>query len=537
MLDAGAGTGFTTEGIVARVDAADVTMLDQSPAPVGAFAAPSPRSRTASGCSGDAENLPFADDAFDRYVSAGSIEYWPDPQRGIAEAYRVVRTGGRALVIGPVRPANRVARALAETWMLFPAVDEYRAWMEAAGFDGRAHRRAGARLVPRPPRALRARDQRRQAAPGPVARAAAGARRGAVRAAPRFALRFVAGSAAGALFIPLAIALTLRDRVAARRARDGRAPPRAAPRLAAGAARVTIAATHARANPLAVLWRFARPHTIIGTALSVVGLCAIAARATRGVAGDLAATLLVGLMVNIAIVGVNQITDVEIDRINKPFLPIAAGELSLAGGAGDRDRLHGGPARAGGHAGGVETVAVAAGLAVGALYSLPPFRLKRFPVAASLCITGVRSLVVNLGVYWHFAGQIDPPVWALCLFVLPFSFAIAVLKDVPDIEGDRRVQHPHVHGPARRAAGVPDRPGRAGARLRGDDPRRAVRARGRRPARWSWSPATSAAAGLLWYWARAADPRDRTGFTRFYMRVWALFFLEYLLVPIACLST
>ena len=56
--------------------------------------APSRRWRTARGCSGDAENLPFDDDAFDRYVSAGSIEYWPDPQRGIAEAYRVTRAGG-----------------------------------------------------------------------------------------------------------------------------------------------------------------------------------------------------------------------------------------------------------------------------------------------------------------------------------------------------------------------------------------------------------------------------------------------------------
>jgi hypothetical protein len=37
---------------------------------------------------GDAEALPFAADSFDRYVSAGSIEYWPDPQRGICEAYR-----------------------------------------------------------------------------------------------------------------------------------------------------------------------------------------------------------------------------------------------------------------------------------------------------------------------------------------------------------------------------------------------------------------------------------------------------------------
>jgi homogentisate phytyltransferase/homogentisate geranylgeranyltransferase len=44
------------------------------------------------------------------------------------------------------------------------------------------------------------------------------------------------------------------------------------------------------------------------------------------------------------------------------------------------------------------------------------------------------------------------------------------------------------------------------------------------------------AAGLLWYFSRDADPGDREGFTRFYMRVWALFFLEYLLVPIACLA-
>ena len=31
VLDAGAGTGFTTEGIVEHVDPARVTMLDQSP--------------------------------------------------------------------------------------------------------------------------------------------------------------------------------------------------------------------------------------------------------------------------------------------------------------------------------------------------------------------------------------------------------------------------------------------------------------------------------------------------------------------------
>jgi homogentisate phytyltransferase/homogentisate geranylgeranyltransferase len=45
-----------------------------------------------------------------------------------------------------------------------------------------------------------------------------------------------------------------------------------------------------------------------------------------------------------------------------------------------------------------------------------------------------------------------------------------------------------------------------------------------------------AAAALLARWARRADPRDPVAFTAFYMRVWALFFLEYVLVPVACLA-
>ena len=132
VLDAGAGTGFTTEGIVARVDAADVTMLDQSPHQLARSRA-KPALAACPRVLGDAEALPFGDDAFDRYVSAGSIEYWPDPQRGIAEAYRVTRAGGTALVIGPVRPANRVARALAEAWMLFPPVEDYTAGWRRPG--------------------------------------------------------------------------------------------------------------------------------------------------------------------------------------------------------------------------------------------------------------------------------------------------------------------------------------------------------------------------------------------------------------------
>ena len=43
-------------------------------------------------------------------------------------------------------------------------------------------------------------------------------------------------------------------------------------------------------------------------------------------------TLIVSLLVNVYIVGLNQLYDVEIDKINKPYLPIASGELSKRSG-------------------------------------------------------------------------------------------------------------------------------------------------------------------------------------------------------------
>jgi MPBQ/MSBQ methyltransferase len=224
-LDAGAGTGFTTAGIVEHVDPAHVTMLDQSPHQLA-------RSQRRPGLTavkrmlGDAERLPFAADAFDRYVSAGSIEYWPDPQRGIAEAYRVLREGGVGLVIGPVRPEHPVARRLAEAWMLFPALDEYRTWFERAGFTGVEVRE----IAPDWYRGRGGRDAYAVAVSGVKPAAGASPLAAALGepaeelAAPltlreraRVAGRFAAGSAAGAAFVPIAAVLTLRARLAGRR--------------------------------------------------------------------------------------------------------------------------------------------------------------------------------------------------------------------------------------------------------------------------------------------------------------------------------
>jgi homogentisate phytyltransferase/homogentisate geranylgeranyltransferase len=310
-------------------------------------------------------------------------------------------------------------------------------------------------------------------------------------------------------------------------------------------------AVRAAAPPLAagaVLWRFSRPHTLIGTTVSILGIYAIAAAELPGVGlgdgpGDLALTLIAGALVNVYIVGLNQLEDVDIDRINKPYLPIPAGELSVRSARGIVSVAGVASVTLAWTQGWVELAAVLAALAIGTAYSSPPLRLKRYPAIAALSISIVRALVVNVGVYLHFAaslggrGELSPlpaPILALTLFVLPFSFAIAVLKDVPDAKGDRRF---HIAtftvrlGPRRALAigmgalttGYLGMAVLAPIALDTADP-------------WVLAAGHLLALAALWRWALGNDLSDHDALTRFYMRVWLLFFLEYALVPAAVLA-
>lgn len=72
-----------------------------------------------------------------------SIEYWPDPQRGIKEAYRVLKLGGKACIIGPVYPTFWLSRFFADVWMLFPKEEEYIEWFKKAGFKDIQLKRIG----------------------------------------------------------------------------------------------------------------------------------------------------------------------------------------------------------------------------------------------------------------------------------------------------------------------------------------------------------------------------------------------------------
>jgi homogentisate phytyltransferase/homogentisate geranylgeranyltransferase len=301
---------------------------------------------------------------------------------------------------------------------------------------------------------------------------------------------------------------------------------------------------------LYAFWKFSRPHTIIGTSLSVLGMYAIAFDAVKeNIRLSLLPTphsplplflaWIACLCGNIYIVGLNQLEDVEIDKINKPHLPIASGEFSQRTGqilvavTGILALVLAGSG--GWYLFGMVSIS----LAIGTAYSLPPIRLKRFPFWAALCIFSVRGAIVNLGLFLHFNWLwqgfpgIPSSVWTLTGFILVFTLAIAIFKDIPDLEGDRQfhittftialgkekvfnlalwiVTACYVGMVFAGIVGLP-------------------------LVNSTFLISTHLLLlALLWWRSRKVDLQNKSAIASCYQFIWKLFFLEYLLFPVACL--
>jgi homogentisate phytyltransferase/homogentisate geranylgeranyltransferase len=345
---------------------------------------------------------------------------------------------------------------------------------------------------------------------------------------------------------------------------------------------------------LTLIWKFSRPHTLIGSSISIVSLLFLVLYAspiaTNIEPSDLSAaaktlipgldqlgpslpahqnkitgfipvvtaklmaffglllpTLIVCLLCNIFITGLNQIVDVELDKINKPHLPLASGELTVAHGK--------------------TIVAICGGLsvslswlihpffgglitliaAIGAMYSLPPIQFKKHHVWAASAIALVRGPLINLGIALHFSillfGSLNNSMgWLLPLvvFVTAFSLGIAWFKDIPDTAGDERYGYKTLALVWSKQQAL-----NAGRAL-------VVSAYVFMAmywffieswiARWNQSPNVSPniLAGLshiifllvFLMQCKKCDIQNPKSIKRFYMFYWGLFFLEYLLLPI-----
>lgn len=308
-----------------------------------------------------------------------------------------------------------------------------------------------------------------------------------------------------------------------------------------------VSQTGLQSNWLYAFWKFSRPHTIYGTSLSVLGVYVIAVALSNSnfpfpnyysllsVIGAWVACLLG----NVYIVGLNQLQDVEIDKINKPHLPVASGEFTQR--TGEIIVITTGILALGlsWFSGPFLFGMVAISLAIGTAYSLPPIRLKRFPFWAAICIFSVRGAIVNLGLFLHFSWvlqakqSIPLTVYALTAFILVFTIAIAIFKDIPDMEGDRqynittftiKLGKETVFNLSRWLLTACY----AGMILLG---------------LLGFAGVNSifvvsvhvVILGFMWWRTQQTDLQDKSSIASAYKFIWKLFYLEYLIFPISCL--
>ncbi|CAN4084934.1 unnamed protein product [Withania somnifera] len=235
-------------------------------------------------------------------------------------------------------------------------------------------------------------------------------------------------------------------------------------------------------------YRFSRPHTVIGTALSIISVSLLAVEKFSDFSplfftGVLEA-IVAALFMNIYIVGLNQLSDIEIDKVNKPYLPLASGEYSMQTGVIVVSSFAILSFWLGWVVGSWPLFwALFTSFLLGTAYSinLPLLRWKRFAVVAAMCIFAVRAVIVQIAFYLHIQ------VFWICIALLEMAYVVAIV--VGATSSNIWSKYFTVLGHA-------------------------------------------ALALLLWTRAKSVDFSRKAAITSFYMFIWKLFYAEYLLIPL-----
>jgi homogentisate phytyltransferase/homogentisate geranylgeranyltransferase len=200
---------------------------------------------------------------------------------------------------------------------------------------------------------------------------------------------------------------------------------------------------------------FVRPHTILGTIISVSSVTMMALQ--FGGLLELSPALLVSkqtvqalvsaVLMNVAIVGINQVYDKKLDRVNKPYLPLASGAFSSDTALSIIAACTAVSLVLGVLSGSSALIfSLVVSLLLGIVYSVdyPGLRWKRSPVLAASCVLFVRAVIVQLGFFAHALGRglldfhFPKNLWFAIGFMVVYGAVIALFKDLPDVVGDRK---------------------------------------------------------------------------------------------------
>ena len=198
----------------------------------------------------------------------------------------------------------------------------------------------------------------------------------------------------------------------------------------------------------AVLLEFSRPFTLVAPALGFVSgaVTAYGAAPREPWTTDLIVFPLIGALMaavlNAASNALNQIYDLEIDRINKPKRPLTSGRLSM------RDAwLFTWAAYAvalalawfvapGGRHECFWLVLVATAITI--LYSVPPARTKRLGIWANVTIAIPRGILLKVAGWSSVKTIVGVEPWYIGAIFGLFLLGASTTKDFADMEGDAR---------------------------------------------------------------------------------------------------
>lgn len=142
VLDIGCGGGAALKRMSKWITTGHLTGVDYSRTSV-AVSKETNKEAVAEGkmkiLEGSVEQLPFAEESFDKIVTVESFYFWPDPQENLKEVRRVLKTGGTFLLIADIYGREDLAPEVLENIRRFdlfnPTPEEFETLFVRAGFE------------------------------------------------------------------------------------------------------------------------------------------------------------------------------------------------------------------------------------------------------------------------------------------------------------------------------------------------------------------------------------------------------------------
>ncbi|KAL9318963.1 hypothetical protein ACSQ67_015480 [Phaseolus vulgaris] len=246
------------------------------------------------------------------------------------------------------------------------------------------------------------------------------------------------------------------------------------------------------------------------------------------------------LFMDIYINGVNQLFDIEIDKINKPYLPLASGQISFTAGViivASSLTLSFWLAWSIGSWPLIWSLVLCFSLWTAYSINVPLLRWKRHPLLAAICIFASWAVIFPVTFFLHMqtfvlkrATIFPRSLIFVAVFMSFYTLGIALFKDIPDVDGDKTfgIQSLSARLGQKRvfwicvslfemAFGIALMAGLTSSSLL---------------VKIVVGLGHVVLASILWYQAKFVDLSSKASIRSFYMLIWKLLYVAYFLMPL-----